>query len=331
MTGVVSIDDYCKNPEDWKSKLPTNVIDYYNTICTAREGTSQHKTNIGDIGKAFGEELLHMIQGLLSPEGIGLISAVMGINFASKQMFEYFVKSLSKSLTGSVADAMAGMVAEGASEAAINCSAILSNFMSTLTLDAFGESAGKYALGTLLKGAEMIGDIISEVGDILLILQVIGMIFDAWDPCNLSNALDADTISTFNTAYDLTFRKNVVNIADSIQDVYGNSVLIYVWPLEYFADKGFLAQAKEDYYSPIRQKFMVMYLQSLDFNSDGEQINWPTGGNLVTNDILSGLGKTLALEAADENTVVANWLSKWWPLLAFFIMVLIIIIVFLIK
>jgi hypothetical protein len=76
---------------------------------------------------------------------------------------------------------------------------------------------------------------------------------------------------------------------------------------------------------------MVMYLQSLDFNSDGERINWPTGGNLVTNDILSGIGKTLALEAADENTVVANWLSKWWPLLAFFIMVLIIIIVFLIK
>lgn len=331
MTTVVTIDEYCKNPEGWKSKLPDNVIKYYDSICKSRSDLNNKGTDIGDIGKAIPESLLKMLEGMLSPQSLALLGAAYGVTVGVKMAFSAAVKALTSGLPESITTAMGEMVAEGASEAAVNASVLLENFMATMTVETFGEAAGSYALGALLQGAKMLGELMEWITIVMMVVQLIGMVFDSWDPCHLNDQLDAKAIDTFNGAYDKVFRLHVLPMVDSMKDAYGETFELYVWPIEYFADRGFLLQEKEDYYRPIRMKLMVRYLNSLEYNSDGQPIYWPKGGNLVNNNQLKGMANTLALVAADDNTVVANWLTKWWPLVVFAIMVLIIIIVFIIK
>lgn len=331
MTTVVTIDEYCKKPEGWKSKLPDNVIKYYDSVCKSRSGVNDKGTAIGDIGKAIPKALLKMLEGMLAPQSLALLGAAYGVVVGIKMAFSVAVKSLTSGLPESITTAMDEMVEEGVSEAAVNASVLLENFMATMTVEMFGEAAGSYALGALLQAAEMMVPGLKWIGFVMLFVQFLGMVFDAWDPCKLNDQLNAKAIDTFNGVYDKVFRLNVLPMVDSMKDAYGETFQLYVWPIEYFAERGFLLQEKEDYYRPIRTKLMVRYLNSLDYNSDGQPIYWPKGGNLVNNDQLKGMANTLALVAADDNTVVANWLAKWWPLVVFAIVVLIIIIVFIIK
>ena len=112
----------------------------------------------------------------------------------------------------------------------------------------------------------------------------------------------------------------------AMQTSYGQIYYIDIWPIEYYAEKCILPKYKQKEYDALTTLYVGRYLNALEYNSDGEPISWPTGdGTVVTNDHLSRASRTVSLAAADQNSVVANWLSKYWPIL---ILILILIIVF---
>ena len=332
MTSAVLIDDYCANPSKYKDILPEHTMKYYDQYCDARQSVADQNqgTSIEDLGKAVPKALLEMLQSVLTPESMGMLAGVMGINLVSKALFKKLVQSIAQRFSEEMADAMAGMAADGLSSAAINASAMLSTMLDNAILENVGD-VGVYAVGVLLKGAESLADMIPVIGEIMMMLQLIGMIFDAWDPCHLNNELNATAILKFNNSFDNMFRSNMLVSVNSFTDLYGNTYFYDLWPVDFFADYGVLANAKKDKYAPLRAVYMAKWLNSRDVNSNGQPIYWPPGGKVVDQGVLDKLERHVALAMADNNTVVASWIVRYIPVILILIAILIFIIFVLIK
>lgn len=208
-------------------------------------------------------------------------------------------------------------------------------------------SAGKYSIDLLMRGmAETIGKGLVDMGeimtemieatdpvmDIMLVLQITGMIFDGLDPCDLNLQLDADQLTTFTNSFNDSYRRTVMSSVESSQDSYGHITYNALWPLPYYAEQSAILPFKQDYYKKIQTKLTMQYLATLTHNSDGYPIYRPSGGNLVKNKVISGIALQELGFFSNNNTVVENWISKWWPILAgIFILIIVLMIVINVK
>ena len=332
MTTVVSIQEYCNNPTKYVKILPDNTIKYWDQYCSARKAAGINKdSSIEELAKAAPQALLRLLEGMLTPESMGMIAGFIGLNIASKPIFNSIVNKMVTKFPEEMAEAMSEMITEeGASAAAVNASALLTIMLDNAIVKTAGD-AGVYALGVLLKGMEALADIIPVLGEIMMLFQVISMIFDAWDPCNLKDQLNSETIYLFNNNFNIVFRENMLVAVNSFTDPYGNVYFVDSWPVDFYADRGVLSTQKEDYYSPLRMKYMTRWLNSRDFNSNNQPIYWPKGGVQADNNTLDKISKNLSITISDGNSIVANWIYKFFPIIIFVIIIIIILIFYLIK
>ena len=332
MTTKVSIDDYCLDPTKYLDILPDLTVKYWDQICDGRKSSKdQNKgTSIADLGKAIPAGLQNMAMGFLTPENLGILAGFMGVSVISKKLFTFFVDKIATKFSEEMAVAIAEMAEDGLSSAAINASAMLTTILDRAIIDDLGD-AGIYALGALLKGAEMFADLIPGIGEVMMMLQLLSTVFDAWDPYHLNDQLNSETISEFNINFDKVFRENMLVSVESFIDPYGNIYMYQLWPVDFYADNSILANEREDKYSPLRAKYMTKWLNSRDINSYGQLIYWPSGGILVNNSILSKLERNIAVSIADNNTVVGSWIVRYMPIILIVIAILIFIIFVLIK
>ena len=315
----IDISTYCKGAHGWakKMQLPQTTLDLWDQLCEDRKYFSKDSTKIKikDLGKAVPEALKNFFMGMLSPESMGSMVALYGVNSLTKKGFAKLVDKLatSRGMTEPMVEALGDLVTEkGASIAAANAGAAL-----TMVLDVAWDE-GKYgivALSTLLKGAEMFGDIIPVLGEIMMIFQLEGMIFDAWDPCDLKKMIDKNTFHAYNDTFNTVFREKVLVLLESHIDPYGNVFYEDSWPIPfYLEDTVFPSYEREKY----QAKFMIystQYFNAKQVNSLGERINWGKGGTLVNNEIFSKIGSDVALGFAEGNTYAANFILKFSPLI----------------
>lgn len=327
MTTNISIDQYCSNPSLYQNQLSNNIIKNWNQICSAKKQLNNIKFNINDLLNIGENSLIKFIESMLNPQSLMIIGAILGITLSVKSLYTLTLNWLTKGLSENVLIAGEEAIAEGASIASANASVIFDSFMSEGILAAVESgNLGIYSLGLLLQSAKVLGKLLEFVGLVLMVLQVIGIIFDTWDPCNLNKELDANSFQLYNNNFNKVFRENVLISLESMTDSYNRQYWIYVWPIEFFADRGILSSQKEDYYSILRTKYCIRYLNALDFNSNGEPIYWPNGGNFINNDKFAKIIKTIGISLSDNNTIIANWIIKFWPLLIFLLFLILIII-----
>ena len=188
-----------------------------------------------------------------------------------------------------------------------------------------GYSGGKYAVAKLLESLGELFDLINPVMDALFIIQLIGMVFDALDPCNLNLELDADQLQEFSNAYNNQFRTHVLASIETSINSYGHVSINTAWPIEYYAEKSALLPFKNDYYDPIRQSLFMKYINTLRVNSDGEPIRHEQGGRLITNNDISKIQLATFSAFSNGNTMVENWLLNWWPIIVGILVLLLII------
>jgi hypothetical protein len=335
MTTVVSIQDYCDDPTKYVKILPDNTIKYWDQYCSVRKAAGILKdSSIEELGKAVPQALLGMLEGMLTPESMGMIAGVIGLNIASKSIFKSIVNKIAANFSEEMVEAMSEIIVEeGASIAAVNASALLTSVLDNAMTETIGD-VGYYSLGVLFKGMEGLADIIPILGQIMMLFQVLGMIFDSWDPCNLNDELNSETIYLFNNNFNIVFRENMLVAVNSFTDPYGNVYFVDSWPIDFYADRGILITQKEDYYSPLRMKYMTRWLNSRDFNSNNQPIYWPKGGVQADNntlDKINKINKNLSITISDGNTIVANWIYKVFPIIILVIIIIIILIFYLIK
>jgi hypothetical protein len=328
------IDQYCKDPSKFANKYSKQTLDYWQQFCDSRKGQQQENisTDIKKIGEGLVADLASMIENMFQPESLKMISAYLGVDLGPKILRNMLAKGIEWKIPEEVAAKADELAVKGISKAALNASMVTDSIISAAVRDGTDDMV-VYSFAWIAKGLELFSSLVNPLVDVLTLIQIYGMIFDAWDPCHLSDELNASQINLYNSNFNQVFRENISVALDTITDGYGNVIFINKWPITFYADNGIIDKVMEDKYAPLRMAYMARYLNSLKINSYGQKICWPTGGNLVESTVLDKAIKSLSMFIANDNTVVAKGIEKYIPVILaiFFGGILLLIIKYLIK
>lgn len=313
----ISINEYCKDPEKYKNdpSLDKQTIDYWNSYCDMeKEAGKKNTPDLKELSKVAPEAIQALLVGLVSPESLSILGGTMGYIITYKMAKNALKKWVLGRLDDEMIAAATELAKEGASKGVVNTSLIFTEAAGKMTVEEVGVET--FVAARLIEGAEMLGSIIDEVLIIQMIVQLVGMVLDMWDPCNYNQELDSSTLDTFTDLYNKAFRDNVLIKVESIVDSYGHVTIGNIWPIEFYADR-ILTNEKEDHYKKIRFNLFAKYISSLQYNSDGLPINFEDdpAARLMTNSDFWIVEKTVSTYFANDNTVIANWFLKWWPIL----------------
>ena len=352
--------DYCKNPTKYRSEMPIEIQKLYDKQCQTHvngatkilptqgfflPGNSQKTSKAsaktiaftkaaeglgGDqnIPKDFGETLLNLIQMLMSPEGLAMIAAMMGGKVAAQAIYAACVNFLKSGFREGIADAMEEMYEKGVSAAVINASALLDGMLSEGFAKWGVVSAGRYALAGMTKLLAQTFEIVEGLSSILFLpmlgFQLMGMMFDAWDPCGMNNYLDGSVMEKITDAYNKNFQQAILE--SEMNDKQSATTWPVVIPFNmYFAN--YISNDQQAAYNKISLTHSIKYLSTIKTDSYGNLVQWPTGGRLATNDVLNSISSRLSSRfssLANDNSVVASWLDLhfYWVFLIIFLLLI---------
>ena len=303
---------YCIDPPGCGKSMSKSETDYKDALCAKRKRQDYEKT-LEFKGKKLGEVLITlpflMVEGFFSLENLKILGTFVGIHKATALFYNVAAKSIAKGLAPEAMILANEMALKEGSMFATNV------VMTRALAVAVEEGSAAAYLSTALTMTSAIGGAISGV---LTIVMLLGAVLDGYDPLEYGSTLNHENlkhiVDEYNTAFRNIFLGNmdigVTSTGDRILDPSGK------WPIE--LDLGPMVMrtnsAKDD------QDFMLYvqeYLRALKYNSRGEFIEWDRTNNLPL-PLLSDFekyGRTLDLLTSNGNTVVSNWLAKWWGLM----------------
>jgi hypothetical protein len=339
-----SISEYCSNPSQYVNSYPPETISYWNNIC--KDQKNGQKEILNDIDKlagiaakeskaglyVLGDALINMITGMLTPEGLKMLGIFFGVDFGVKTLYKLLLKTvknyISRGITEEITDLSAKVSAEAAIDAASSNAAVMAS-----------ELAGE--MGSVLAGEqgvvwvlETLGDVFAGIMNVFMLLQLVTMIFEAWDPCKYNVQLSKVSIDEFTSSFNKMYRENGVVAYNSFTDVYGRTEYLNVWPIDYTATQFLLDIHTNKEYKLAYTRYTAQYLSSLRVNSIGDPIYLPNGGVTISQMNSShwrDMEMQLSNVFADGNTVVANTLIKFWPLFVILAIVILIFIIYIVK
>ena len=318
----VSIDEYCKNPELYDN-LPMVTKTYYNQICLLKQAINRDwgKT-LENIGSGAEKLALNMLESMFTPEGIALMSIFMGIDLSAKASIRAMLLAIARGVGGDVLEAASEVIAERGIMFVNN--ALLISVMSAAVEE--GSIAARAI--TLI---EFTSEMATWVFSVAMIVQFIGMIFDAWDPNGFSKMLDADAMDQINKLYNDAYMTQNVASLETVVDHYGRKEFGSTWPIEYYADLDIVGEYTSEY--SIKQiNYIMEYSFSITVNSNGYPIIWEKGGDknqIIDNNLFGAFGRQYTMLLGNNNTIVANWLEKWWLIIIALLLIILIILIFL--
>jgi hypothetical protein len=335
MTTTISPNEYCDHPQDYKNSpgLTDETRRYWDHYCAIRKQMNTADAgfwNWNSMREAVPATLLGFINGICSPRGMEILGVIMGAKVTYRSMKAAVGNIIKRGLSEDAIKTAEIFASRGGDEAIANGGSIMFGigrdlmFVDVKIAEELGYTGGRYAASALFRGLDMLFDFADEA---FIIIMVISMVLDAWDPCNLNSMLDDKALDLYGNMFDQKFRETLLSELDSTVDSYGTTILSATWPIEYYAEKSALLPLKKDYYDSIQQNLMFAYLNSLSFNSCGLPIQHVKSGTgkVIDNNVLTGLNADAFIFFSDNNTVVSNWLIKFWPVIVSFILILIVI------
>jgi hypothetical protein len=338
-----SLTDYCKNPSKYAKVYTQDNINLYNDICKLINGIDQIGFSIKELAGLIGNNIdgiadvllrsmQNLIVGIFSPNGLKMLAEFKGVNLGIKYIYKILLKRATVLLSnGIMKDLLAGAINETVKEsvaiACVNTAAICT----VVTDDIVAFIAKESKILRFLAALGPIGEI-AEIAQ--LIVQLVGLIFDTWDPCHYNDELDYIAVNNFTDAFNTAYRQSSMMAYNSFTDSYNNTGYLTIWPIEYTATRFLLDDYTSPEYITKNTKYTAQYLQSLKINSLGEPIYIPNGGMCVT-DLDSShfqkIANQLSLILAEGNTVSANFIKKYWPVFLILVFLFLIFIFFIIK
>lgn len=320
----VDIDGYCNDPSKYFN-LPEKTRDYYNNICTLRTSVSKSTSGIdwSGVGNAIPTAMVGMLQGIFSPQGLEMISIFMGVDISGKLAMNAVLRAIARGAGPEVMDAAADMAAkEGAS--------FVNNAILTSVLSAAVEEGSAEAIA--LSAAKIAADAAETATGVLMVVQLLTAVLDAWDPEGFGNALDGTSMTTINTNMNSAFVTSFLSSVTAGTDEFGNPINTVTWPVEYYADN-VISSEKKDVYRGKYFLYVAEYLRNLTVNSDGNPIIWPkdTNAPLINTSHFDQLSSRFSSVLANQNSVIANWINRFLPIIIIILVIAIFIFVFLIK
>ena len=94
---IPTFEEWCKNPSQFSKYLSPATLKFWKVQCDAIKAASDginnaiHSHKISDLMNNVEQSAENMVMALLSPEGLAMISAIYGVNFAVSKTFNTVV------------------------------------------------------------------------------------------------------------------------------------------------------------------------------------------------------------------------------------------------
>jgi hypothetical protein len=280
----------------------------------------------------LGKALVNMIMSMLTPEGMKMLGIFLGADFGMKTLYKLVLRTvknyISKGITKGITDLSARISADAAIDAASSNAAVMASEMAGEMGSALaGEQGAAWAL-------ENLGEVFGGIMDIFMVLQVMSMVFQAWDPCNYNTQLSKNSVNKFTSSFNKMYRENGVVAYNSFTDVYGRTEYLNVWPIEYTGTQFLLDIHTSKEYKLAYTRYTAQYLSSLRVNSVGDPIYLPNGGVTISQMNSSdwkNMERQVSNFFAEGNTVVGNVFMKFWPVFVILIIIILTFIIYIVK
>lgn len=314
---MVSIDKYCQNPSEYQ--LPDTTREFYNQICSLRKSLSGDFKKLEELAKHLGLTIANLpaqlVMAIASPRGLEMLSVFLGVDIGVKLLGNVLMRAFARGLSADLWKA-AIELAEEKGAAFVNTTIIME------VLSRAAEESATIAVFSAV--SEAIGEAFNKLSTIFFIVQMLAMVLDSWDFTGWGEELNADGIDLISNIADQQFQNQFLSLVSIGKDAFGNPVYFAHWPVEFMMDR-LLSEQKVDYYTTKHWNYFVEYLQNLKVNSDGYSICWPKGGALMSQDDFTHIADQYSMLLADQNTIVAKWMRKYWLIV---ILVLLLLVVF---
>ncbi len=333
MSVVVTIEEYCANPSAYVNKLSDFTRKYYDGICKAKQELSNipPPSKGEQIGEAIAKLPTGMIESFLTPSGLEMLGIFMGIEIAPKLLAGGVLRAIGAGIGKSIADVTAELAAEEGGSYFLANNALMIKVLSNAAEEG---SAAAFAITAV----EAITTSLDVIGVILLIVQLLTAVLDAFDIGGWNEEMDAKSLQHIVDTMNSAFAEGVLSKLSTAASATGTKVIFRQWPLEYYADltilPGAVGAPSQDLcvtkekcsYDTILEEAAFEYLGSLRFNSNGYPIVWPKGGRLLNESDFQKLADHVDYIISDQNVIVALWIKRWWIVILVVVILLVIFI-----
>ena len=338
-------DKYCKDNN--KYSYSDETIQYCDSLCNLQNDVDVQEqernskelkkiakksgTSISDFFTKDGKKkglyvsavVENIIKGIFSEEGLTMLGAQVGVELAISQVVNFMLQIVANGISPAIMELAVKQSVGTLGE--LNANLVSNALLTSLCTKAVEEGA---VYSYTLIAARMITDSVEGLNTALLILQIMGMIMDLWDPQGYSQELTAVDLHKIGKEFNNSFKQIYLENIKIGSDEFGNPVFGATWPVEYYADY-FIFNDKSEKDDEDRFMFSLEYLTHLNINSNGEPINWVTDVNELLNpDSFKKGGNKLSMEIAGNNQVFASWLRKNFIIILVIIGIIIVFLIF---
>lgn len=301
----INIDDYCKNPAKYIGGLNQETANYYNGICEARNQVGEPSTG-EKVGEAITMFIPNMIQGILTPDGLKLLSLFFGVKFTGKVLATSLLRILASPETVAVAGELAG---GGATALVSNVTAI-----TTAITEAAVESSIAMLASEIIA---IIGQFVDFVEIAMIAFMILSVLIDAIDPCGLGKVMSGSDLVNISNNYNDKFRDSVIAGITRGQNVDGTPIYTDEYPVVFHLDNILFSEYKEKYKKKI-SLYTSEYFLKLKFNSYGQALDWNIPVDLLSLKDVDSVTSELSVIVTDNNFALYKIVkSNFFWILAF--------------
>ena len=310
---------YCKDKNDINCKcLADNTRQQFDFECALAHGLVKASE---DVFKYSAETAMNIIASLFTPQGLKMLGIFTGIDVTGKVFYNAVARCIARGLGKDVLERASQLAIEaGSGELITNA------MLNTVITSAVKEGT---IASIAFSGLKLIETFCSTFMAIQFFIQLIGAIFDAWDPFGYGEELDARSLEQFSNMFNDGFMRTFLSTASVGKDEFGRPIYFTQWPIEYYADNILNDELSSDDDEGKIFGYCLTYWNNLKINSNGEEIKYGDDKNLPSNDDFSRYARSFSLIISDNNTAVAKWLYKWLPIVIFLLGLLIVLLILL--
>ncbi len=311
----MNVFQYCKDPQRTLLQLTPSErkalkLDKYNDICDViNKANKDYKAKLrNEETRTAPEYIDNIIEGLVSSQGLALIMADIGVDYAGKAFVQALYKGLARGVSAQLYKAA---VLEAAKHASIHMSR-------AIIVSAVNNAVQSAALAAVTNAAARAISIGSSIAGIAFaIVQFVGGILDMIDYMGYSRQMDGETMNIMNDRFNEQFADTFLSSLRMRQDKFGVPIAYKGYPIEYRLNLDLLKSHSQEDTNLKIFLYSLDYFNNLKYNSIGQQIltseeikALPSQGVFDSN--LKRAGEVFAYTALNKNTVVLNWARTYW-------------------
>lgn len=353
MSSGISITDYCTNPSKYKTRLSSDEIKMYNSLCNSISQANQRPP----IHVIAIDMIVGFVTGMFTDPSQLAFMAITLNEHSVEKLYPKLIKEFSNTLKNFYNNSsilMKTFAEKGYSKQLLNqlfmrraWKLFTLEQLKNLSVEGVTKAFEFYGVRTLMflgKLARLVAFaelsvvkfVVSPIMSFVNFIGMVGMAIDLWDPCDLNKGLDASYVQEFTNSMNQSFRDSV--LSSITQDTFNlqnksSNIVVKQWPVDALVDNillGYLSKEQLGEYQAQVLYYSCIYITARPYNANGQPLYLPPNdtATLINPVHISRASQILTSQFDNNNSVIQNLINRYYPLLYIISFIIIVYIIF---